>query len=657
LEVLGSLSLGDATRSNLLQINSVILGLSLEGKGAGNGLTNLALSNGHTGGYISLAEGSGTVMISSQVPTMQRVSVLSKASINLEFEACGDVILGTPIDAPAMQATTPLDGSDALHFAGRIPADNRSTDLLVAPISSPSAILSLPDASGTVMLSTNIPTIRHNASFHEHFTSAGGTVFDGELLLGHHDATLSVSLERARMSTPTGLKFEPRHSPSGGAVDAKIILGVEEPSGRREVKLPDVSGSILTTHQLADTPFERLRVLQDVRVEGDLAVDAEHVQVGWEDGVNSAPDYVSILAKVRGSLPLSFDCNLPSSVRHGSTDEAEGSTRHVCLSIQRLLSEHDNTITLPDTSGTVITSANLPNPLVANDKFTLSADVLVVNAEEGVWVGTPPYRPNVMAQTQLESMLGNTGCFVFTDSLPQPPAPVQALQASSSGAPLLSSQGPRKLTDRDNQMVVIARGGAIFQTGHTHSTRMLGSVLKPGASCWSSLSDRNLKVNVSNVDTQIVADSLMHHVPISTWQYKSGTNAERDPDHQDGHGVRRGGGGGEVRHVGPMAQDLWEAFEVGSDPRRIDTIDSDGITLAAVQGAAHKQRRVSSASDALRARIKELKAALQAQERQLAVQAEELLGHARRIGLLQGRLAGPPSPVTPSSFGLFAKAF
>jgi hypothetical protein len=40
-----------------------------------------------------------------------------------------------------------------------------------------------------------------------------------------------------------------------------------------------------------------------------------------------------------------------------------------------------------------------------------------------------------------------------------------------------------------------------------------------------------------------------------------------------------------------MAQDLWEAFEVGSDPRRIDTIDSDGITLAAVQGAAHKQRR------------------------------------------------------------------
>lgn len=219
----------------------MILGLSLEGKGAGNGLTNLALSNGHTSGYISLAEGSGTVM-----------------TINLQFEACGDVILGTPINAPAMQATTPLDGSAALHFAGRIPADNRSTDLLVAPISSPSAILSLPDASGTVIVSTNIPTIRHNASFHEHFTSAGGTVFDGELLLGHSrhpDATLSVSLERARVSTPTGLKFEPRHSPSGGAVDAKIILGVEEPSGRREVVLPDVSGSILTTPQLADTPF------------------------------------------------------------------------------------------------------------------------------------------------------------------------------------------------------------------------------------------------------------------------------------------------------------------------------------------------------------------------------------------------------------------
>ena len=147
------------------------------------------------------------------------------------------------------------------------------------------------------------------------------------------------------------------------------------------------------------------------------------------------------------------------------------------------------------------------------------------------------------------------------------------------------------------------------------------------------------------------------NLPISTWQYKSGTNAERDPDYQDGHGVRRGGEGGQVRHVGPMAQDLWEAFEVGSNPRRFDTIDSDGITLAPVQGTAHKQRQVSSASDALRGRIKELKAALQAQERQLAVQAEELHSQSRRIGLLQGRLAGPPSPVTPSSLGLFAKAF
>ena len=64
------------------------------------------------------------------------------------------------------------------------------------------------------------------------------------------------------------------------------------------------------------------------------------------------------------------------------------------------------------------------------------------------------------------------------------------------------------------------------------------------------------KVNVSNMDTQIVADSLMDHLPISTWQYKSGTNAERDPDYQDGHGVRRGGEGGQVRHVGPMAQDV-----------------------------------------------------------------------------------------------------
>ncbi|MFI8849364.1 tail fiber domain-containing protein [Streptomyces sp. NPDC053499] len=66
-----------------------------------------------------------------------------------------------------------------------------------------------------------------------------------------------------------------------------------------------------------------------------------------------------------------------------------------------------------------------------------------------------------------------------------------------------------------------------------------------------------------------------HHVlgqvvrlPVSTWRY------HWDPPH--------------VRHIGPMAQDWWAAFEVGEDDRTICCTDANGIALVAIQ-ALHRQ--------------------------------------------------------------------
>ena len=53
-------------------------------------------------------------------------------------------------------------------------------------------------------------------------------------------------------------------------------------------------------------------------------------------------------------------------------------------------------------------------------------------------------------------------------------------------------------------------------------------------------------------------------MPISTWNYKS-----QDPS---------------IRHIGPMAQDVFGAFGVGEKETMITTIDADGIALAAIQG-------------------------------------------------------------------------
>ena len=52
-------------------------------------------------------------------------------------------------------------------------------------------------------------------------------------------------------------------------------------------------------------------------------------------------------------------------------------------------------------------------------------------------------------------------------------------------------------------------------------------------------------------------------IPISTYSYET----------QDG-----------VRHLGPMAQDFAAAFGLGVNDTTINTVDADGVSLAAIQG-------------------------------------------------------------------------
>jgi len=51
---------------------------------------------------------------------------------------------------------------------------------------------------------------------------------------------------------------------------------------------------------------------------------------------------------------------------------------------------------------------------------------------------------------------------------------------------------------------------------------------------------------------------------METWNYKA-----QDPS---------------IRHIGPMAQDFYGAFSYGEDNKYINTLDADGVALAAIQG-------------------------------------------------------------------------
>lgn len=75
-------------------------------------------------------------------------------------------------------------------------------------------------------------------------------------------------------------------------------------------------------------------------------------------------------------------------------------------------------------------------------------------------------------------------------------------------------------------------------------------------------------------------------VPITAWNHKNEDES--------------------IRHMGPMARDFHAAFGLGSDDKSIDTIDADGVALAAIQGlheiVQEKNTRISS----LEARIEVL---------------------------------------------------
>jgi len=100
-------------------------------------------------------------------------------------------------------------------------------------------------------------------------------------------------------------------------------------------------------------------------------------------------------------------------------------------------------------------------------------------------------------------------------------------------------------------------------------------------------SDRNLKENVSNVDSQSVLEKVAA-LPIKNWNYKDQDAA--------------------IRHIGPMAQDFAGAFGVGEDNRRISAVDANGVTLASIQALYQITLQQSEQIKALQLELAKLQA-------------------------------------------------
>jgi hypothetical protein len=138
------------------------------------------------------------------------------------------------------------------------------------------------------------------------------------------------------------------------------------------------------------------------------------------------------------------------------------------------------------------------------------------------------------------------------------------INAKHAGTFLFADSNPFSFPSlAPNEFATRATGGVRFVTGVDSSGDPTSGVrLSPGSGAWESLSDYNAKAGFAPVDGRQVLEQLMS-VPISTWHYRS-----QDPS---------------IRHIGPMAQDFYAAFNVGEDNRYISTVDEEGVALAAIQ--------------------------------------------------------------------------
>jgi hypothetical protein len=114
--------------------------------------------------------------------------------------------------------------------------------------------------------------------------------------------------------------------------------------------------------------------------------------------------------------------------------------------------------------------------------------------------------------------------------------------------------------------------GARFAGGfylYTKDDLSTGAALAANSGSWADLSDVNAKENFRDVDGEELLAKLAR-IPIREWNYKAQDQS--------------------IRHMGPTAQDFRAAFGLGDFPLRINTIDADGIALAAINALERRTR-------------------------------------------------------------------
>jgi hypothetical protein len=161
----------------------------------------------------------------------------------------------------------------------------------------------------------------------------------------------------------------------------------------------------------------------------------------------------------------------------------------------------------------------------------------------------------------------------------------------------------------NNEFAARASGGFRFRTNLAGTT---GCNLPAGSGVFNCTSSRSTKENFLQVSGSDVL-SRLRGIDVSTWNYISEGRA--------------------VRHMGPMAEDFYKAFQLGTGNTSIGVQDLTGVSLAAIKELHQRTDELQQKAtevEQLREQVNQLRLANSEMERRLATLEQLMLGQAQQ---------------------------
>lgn len=228
----------------------------------------------------------------------------------------------------------------------------------------------------------------------------------------------------------------------------------------------------------------------------------------------------------------------------------------------------------------LITSICMSGSVFAQDMASPPNSLVVIDSGYvGVGTATPSAKLSVIGDSATE-----TDVQIFVENLNTvTPGPLKLFQLKNNGnvkfsmIPSATDEWAFNATPTEFRVSKQLSGNIEMLVTDTGNMTITGTLTQG--------SSRDIKHDIVNVDSQEVLDKVLA-LPISTWSYNNDKG---------------------VTHLGPMAEDFYQAFSLGATDKGIASIDTGGVALAAIKGLNEIVKSKDQEIDVLRSELAELK--------------------------------------------------